>query len=91
MIATLLCFAIGLLIGFYGDALYTKVSAIAEDLQDKREAKKVGVVRPIGTPATRNTPIDMSSDTGGIRKPTPAEIEDQRQEDRATALRINHQ
>lgn len=86
----LLALIVGLLLGFYGRAMYDRLNQLYEEFQDRREAKEVGVVRPVGIPATKNQPIDMSSDTGGVRKPTPAEIEEQRQEHRATVLRENH-
>ena len=81
---------LGLLIGFYGRSIYDKVNQLYAEFVDRREARQVGVVRPVGTPITKNVPIDMTSETGGIRKPSPAEIEDQRQEDRARILQESH-
>lgn len=89
-VVALLTLIIGLLLGFYGRAMYDRLNQLYAEFQDRREAKQVGVVRPVGIPATRNQPIDMSSDTGGIRKPTPAEVEEQRQQHRADVLRDNH-
>lgn len=88
---SLLSLILGLLLGFYGRAMYDRLNQLYAEFQDRREARQVGVVRPVGIPATKNVPIDMSSDTGGVRKPTPAEIENQRVEDRARILRENHQ
>lgn len=87
---SLLSLIIGLLLGFYGRAVYDRLNQLYEEFKDRREAKQVGVVRPIGIPNTKNQPIDLSSDTGGVRRPTPAEMEDQRTEHRATVLRENH-
>lgn len=87
---TLFSLILGLLIGYYGRQVYDKLNTLVDHYQDTREAKQVGVVRAQGTLATRNQPIDLSSDTGPIMRPTPQTIEDQRQEDRATALRENH-
>lgn len=87
---SLLSLILGLLLGFYGRAMYDRLNQLYDEFKDRREAKQVGVVRPVGTPVTKNQPIDMSSDTGGVRKPTPAEIENQRQEDRARILQENH-
>lgn len=88
---SLLSLILGLLLGFYGRAMYDRLNLLYAEFQDRREAKQVGVVRPVGVPAdTKHQPIDLSSETGGIRRPTPAEMEDQRQEHRATVLRENH-
>jgi hypothetical protein len=89
-LSSLLSLIIGLLLGFYGRAMYDRLNQLHEEFKDRREAKEVGVVRPIGIPATKNQPIDLSSDTGGVRKPTPAEVEDQRQTNRARVLQENH-
>lgn len=90
-IVALLTLIIGLLLGFYGRTLYDRVNQLYAELQDRREAKQVGVVRPTGVPAaTRSQPIDMSSDTGGIRKLSPQELEEERQKNRAEVLQRNH-
>jgi hypothetical protein len=86
----LLSLIVGLLLGFYGRAMYDRLNQLYDEFKDRQEARNVGVVRPIGIPATKNQPIDLSSDTGGVRKPTPAEIEDQRQVNRARVLQENH-
>lgn len=86
----LLALILGLLLGFYGRTMYDRLNQIYEEFRERQEARQVGVVRPRGIPATKNQPIDLSSDTGGVRKPSPAEIENQRQEDRARILRENH-
>lgn len=80
-----------MLIGFYHRTIYDKLNSIVEQRREAKEAQNVGVVRVAGIPATRQQPIDLSSDTGGIRKPTPAEVEEQRQVERARQLRENHQ
>lgn len=92
MIALLSLFSliIGLLLGFYGRAVYDKLNLLYEEQKDRREAKQVGVVRPVGMPVTKGQPIDLSSDTGGVMKPTPAAVEEQRQVERARVLQDNH-
>lgn len=87
---SLLSLILGLLLGFYGRAMYDRLNQLYDEFKDRQEARNVGVVRPVGTPVTRNQPIDMTSETGGVRKPTPGEIEDQRQTDRARILQENH-
>lgn len=90
-VVALLTLIIGLLLGFYGRAMYDRLNQLYAELQDRREARQVGVVRPIGVPANlKNQPIDMTSDTGGVRKPTPAELEEERQKNRAEVLQRNH-
>lgn len=83
----LLTLITGLLLGFYGRAMYDKLTQLYEEFVERREAKQVGVVRPVGTPVTKNQPIDLTSDTGGVMRPRPAALEDIRQEDRARILR----
>lgn len=87
---SLLCLILGLAIGYYARQIYDKLTLLYEEQKERREAKQVGVVRVAGIPATKNQPIDLTSETGGIRKPTPAEIEDQRQTERARILQENH-
>lgn len=86
----LLALILGLLTGYYGRQVYDMLQLIYEERKDRIEAQQVGVVRPVGIAATKAQPMDMTSETGGIRKPSPAEIENQRQEDRARILRENH-
>lgn len=90
VIAALLSLILGLLSGFYGRTVHDRLNSIYAELRERKEAKNVGVVRPIGIPATRNQPIDLSTETGGIRKPTPMELEELRQVERARVLRENH-
>lgn len=90
MIETLLSLIIGGGLGFYGRTIYDRLNLIYYEFKERREARQVGVVRPLGISTTKNQPFDLSSDTGGIRKPSPAEVEFQRQEDRAQVLRENH-
>ena len=86
----LLCLILGLLIGYYGRSIYDRLNLIYEQKKDQIEARNVGVVRPVGIAATRNQPIDMSSDTGPVMRPRPSAVEDDRQNERARILRENH-
>lgn len=86
----LLCLILGLMIGYYANALYRKVSQLYEYWQDKMESPP-GVVRPMGTKITKGIPtIDLSSDTGPVMRPRPAAIEEERQAERAKILQDNH-
>jgi hypothetical protein len=69
----LLTLIVGLLLGYYGRTVLDYVKTIAERLKDKREYERAGVVRPGVTKVQSGTnePIDLSSDTGGIRRPSP--------------------
>lgn len=90
-VVALLTLIIGLLLGFYGRAMYDKLNQLYAEFQDRQEARQVGVVRPVGVPAnTKNQPIDMTSDTGAVRRPTPMELEEDRQKHRAEVLQRNH-
>lgn len=90
IVAIFLSLIIGSGAGYYARTISDKLTQLYAEMIDRREARQVGVVRPIGISATRNQPIDLTTDTGGIRKPSPAEIENQRQEDRARILREAH-
>lgn len=81
---------LGLLLGFYGRAMYDRLNKLYDEFRGRQEAKNVGVVRPAGIPITRSQPIDLSSDTGPVMRPTPAMIEEQRQTERAKILQENH-
>lgn len=91
IVVALLMLIIGLLLGFYGRAMYDRLNQLYAEFQDRREARQVGVVRPVGVPAnTKNQPIDMTSETGAVRRPSPAELEEERQRNRAEVLQRNH-
>lgn len=89
-VTALFSLILGLLLGFYGRQMYDKLNLVYEEQKERREAKQVGVVRPTGQPIDRNAPIDMTSETGGVLKPTPAAVEELRQVDRARILQENH-
>jgi hypothetical protein len=89
-VITVLAIILGLLAGFYARQVRDKLDVLIEDHKDRSFAKQVGVVRPEVSRATRQQPIDLSSDTGVVRRPRPGEIEDARQDNRAKVLRENH-
>lgn len=73
---------IGLLVGYFGRQVYDKLSDIHEYWRDKYDAHAAGVVRPTATRVTRNVPIDLSTDSGPVRRPTPQEANTRRLEAR---------
>lgn len=70
---SLLTLIIGLIIGFYGMALYNNVKEILARLKDTREYEQAGIVKPVVTPDRQAPPINLSSSSGGVRRPTPDE------------------
>jgi hypothetical protein len=86
----LLSLILGLLLGFYGRAVYDRLNQLYAEAVERRLAKEVGVVRPVGIPVTKNQPLDRSSDTGPVMRASPAALEEMRQAERAEKLRINH-
>lgn len=90
MTAALLSLLIGLIIGYYAKEVWTKLSILVEEHKESREARNVGVVRPIGKPVTKNQPISLASQTGGILKPSPAAVEELRKAERDQILQDNH-
>ena len=88
MIALLL-FITGLILGFYGWTLYSYVKHIYELLREKFDVKRAGVVTPTGSRVTRNQPIDLSTEAGGVIRPSPNKIAlDHRQERERNIKRI---
>ena len=66
--ANVICLLIGLLVGFYGQAVYSMLREILLRLQDTREYNKAGIVRP---EVKQVQQIDLTSPTGGVRAPSP--------------------
>lgn len=88
---TLIAFLIGLLMGFYGYTTLNYIKNIYETVKEAREYKNAGVVRPGVTPVTKNTnqPIDLSTETGGVRRPTPEQYAIANLKERERRLREN--
>lgn len=71
----LLCLILGLLIGFYARDMRDKLKDIYTNYKEERFLRDAGPVRPEVTKGpTRREPIDLSSETGGVRRPTPDQI-----------------
>lgn len=85
-----LTFIIALLIGYYARQLYDKVNYIYQDWHELQEAKKAGVVRPTRMKATKAQPIDLGTDSGPVKRMSPAQLEEERQEERAKILQEAH-
>lgn len=90
IVASLLSLIIGLLIGFYGRAVYDKLVALYEQKRDEIEARQVGVVRPVGHRVTKGQDTDLSSETGPVSRPRPGVIEENRQIERARIKQDMH-
>ena len=69
--ANLLCLLIGLCVGFWGWNVYSSLQDLKERLQAKREYAEAGVVKPQSRQIPR---VDLTSPTGGVRRPSPDEI-----------------
>jgi len=74
MIELLLTLILGLAIGFYGRKLIDYVRSIYEMLQYKFDSHRAGVVKPEVIRTTKSQPIDLSSNTGGVRRPSPNQV-----------------
>lgn len=66
----LLCLIVGLLLGFWAERIYTKVSQLTSYFKDRLEAPP-GVVKPTGR-LIANQP--STGDTGGVLRPTPNDL-----------------
>jgi hypothetical protein len=93
VLATVLLMVFGafcVLAGFYARTVLDRITILVEDKREEREAKTVGVIRPIGHQITKSGPINLEAQSGPVRKPTPAEIEDERTRRRSAILQENH-
>jgi hypothetical protein len=86
----LLSLIIGLLAGYWARAVYDKVRALYELWREQLDTPP-GVVKIQKTPLTRNQPVDTSSESGGVMRPTPTAVFIDNQKERERHLRINHQ
>jgi len=64
---------LGVLVGFYARQVYDMLKIILDDFTERRDAQKGGIVRPEKHLATRNQPIDLSTNSGVIMRPTPTQ------------------
>lgn len=69
-----LIFILGLLAGYYAQAMYKMLKSLYDELTERQAAKQAGVVKVSPNRLTKNTPIDLSTDSGGIRRPNPDEV-----------------
>jgi hypothetical protein len=73
VIAALIGLLIGHIEGYRAHRVTETLSKLYAYWKDRIETP-AGVVRPERTLATRNQPIDLSSEAGGVRRPTPDEV-----------------
>jgi hypothetical protein len=64
----LFCLLIGLVAGFWAKDVYYTIHKMEQHRQDERAFNQAGVVRPR---AIAQQPIDLSTSSGGVRRPTP--------------------
>jgi|GEM_PF-4105301 len=62
---------VGLLTGFYAQKVYTMLKTVFDDYSERKQASQSGVVRPERHQVTRNIPIDLTTQSGSIMRPTP--------------------
>lgn len=64
---------LGLLVGFYARQVYDMLKDVYEDFTERREAQSAGVVRVTRNKVTRSEPLDMSTSSGVVMRPTPTQ------------------
>lgn len=75
-----LWFVIGLIvgthIGFWCREVWKKLNQIRADIAEKRLYEESGIVKPIVTPVNRGQVprVDLTTSSGGVRRPTPDEV-----------------
>lgn len=71
MILGLLSLILGLCVGFYARKVYDMLLDIYQDFTERREAQSAGVVRVSRNKVTRAEPLDMSTSSGVVMRPSP--------------------
>ncbi len=69
----LLTLILGLLGGFYARQVYDMLKVIYDDYIERKQASQAGVVRPIKRLDTKSQPIDLSTGSGVVLRPTPTQ------------------
>ena len=83
MIALLAAIA-GTLAGFYARWVYDTLKDLQARLMDTKEFEKAGIVRPRGTLVPQ---VDLTSPSGGVRRPSPDEYLMANQKERDAKLK----
>lgn len=76
---------LGLLLGFYGRSIYNYVRGTYDMLRERFDAHQAGVVKPDVTRGRTRQPIqeiDLTSESGGIMRPTPDQVLTERMKER---------
>lgn len=74
VILGLLSLLTGLLVGFYARAVYIRVDALYREWRYQQDVKQAGVVPPTKTRVTKGQPVDNSSETGPVTRPSPDKV-----------------
>lgn len=82
----LLTLILGLLAGFYARSVYDKIHTTYLLVKDNLESP-AGVVKPERHLATKNKPIDLESETGGIMRLSPEQVAVRNLKDREEHVR----
>jgi len=80
---------LGLLLGFYGRSVYDYTHSTYNMLREKFDAHQAGVVKPEVSRVTRKPiqEIDLTSDTGGIMRPSPDQVLTNRMKERNARIK----
>jgi len=78
---------LGLLIGYWGQAVYNKLLTLQAELKERRLYEESGIVKPRVTPVQQIPRVDLTSPTGGVRRPSPDEVLIQNMKDRDAHLK----
>lgn len=70
----LLTLIIGLLVGYYARTVRDYVKQTRDMLLEKFDKHQAGVVAPTVSRATRQQPINLESETGGVMRPSPNQV-----------------
>ena len=83
---------LGLLIGYYCRSVYEYVKNSYDMLRERFDAHQAGVVKPEVSRVTRKPiqEIDLTSDTGGIMRPTPDQILTERMKERNEKIKARN-
>ena len=70
----LLTLILGLLLGFYGRTTRDYLKNLWDFWKDKYDSHQAGIVTPQVSRVTRSQPIDLSTEAGGVTRPSPNQV-----------------
>ena len=87
MITFALGLILGVLAGYYARTIYNMLKTFYDDYTERKMVKETGVIRPVGRQVTKNQPINLESETGGVIRLSPNQVAIQNLREREQKLK----